>query len=100
MGEYMPEENYQAPERTDSVLKELKKKTESGNFIRSVGVGVVTVIGAASLVIQAQNMQNNERSMSELNRRFRNYRQPQMILQVMCMTSWSRDVMAIQLQIP
>ena len=69
MSEYMPEENYQAPERTDSVLKELKKKTESGNFIRSVGVGVVTVIGAASLVIQAQNMQNNERSMSELNRK-------------------------------
>lgn len=69
MSEYMPEENYQAPERTDSVLKELKKKTESGNFIRSVGVGVVTVIGAASLVIQAQNMQNNERSMRELNRK-------------------------------
>ena len=69
MNEYMPDENFRAAERSDALLQELKKKTETGNIIRSIGIGVVTVLGVGSLVIQAQSMNNIDRSMGELNRR-------------------------------
>ena len=50
-------------------LEELKKKIGIGNVIRGIGVGVISVCGIVSIVMQARNTQSMEKSMSDLNKK-------------------------------
>ena len=52
-----------------AVMEELKKKVGTGNVIRGIGLGVISVCGIVSIVMQARNTQSMEKGMADLNKK-------------------------------